>query len=130
VSDELDWGPTRPPALGWAGALLIVVSLAQMGFFATALALDTSSLVSTDADQVAVASVGGLLILQLLAGVAVLRQWRWWRAVAVLLSLIGIALQVANLAGEPDRPIVVGINAGLAVLYALVVILIFRSRRS
>ena len=130
MSDELDWGPNRPPAVAWAGTLLILAAVAQLGFFGVALALEVDSLFSTDAERIVIATVGGLLALQLLAGIGILRLWRGWRGVAVLLCLLGMALQVANLAGEPDRPFVVGINAGLAVLYAVVVMLIFRSRRA
>ena len=130
MSEELDWGPNRPPAVAWAGTLLILVALAQLGLFGAALVLDSDALFSTDADRLVVSAVGGLLALQLLAGIGVIRLWRGWRVIATLLCLLGFALQVANLAGEPDRPVVVGINAGLAVLYAAVVTLIFRSRHA
>ncbi|MGH2710673.1 MAG: hypothetical protein ACRDH9_05655 [Actinomycetota bacterium] len=128
MSEELDWGPQRPPAVGWAGALLILVALAQLGFIGVALVLDLDALIATDADRLVMASVGGLLALQVLAGIAVLRLWRWWRGIAVFLCVLGVALHGANLAGPPDRPVVVGINVGLAGAYLIVMLLLFRSR--
>jgi hypothetical protein len=46
----------------------------------------------------------------------------------MVLCVLGLVVQVANLAGPPDRPLVVGVNAGLALAYVLVLVLLSRSR--
>ena len=128
MSDDLDWGPRRPPAVSWAGGLLFLVALAQLGVIAAALLLDSDAFFAGRADRIVTGSVLLLLALQILAAIGVLRLWRWWRGIAMLLTVLGIALQGANLARPPDRAIVVGINAGLAGLYAIVLVLLARSR--
>jgi hypothetical protein len=124
----LDWGPTRPPAVTWAGALLVLLGLAQLGTFGLAATLDADSLLATRADRIVMASVLGLFALQLLSAVAVLRLWRWWRGIAMVLCAIGVALQGANLAGPPDDPAVVGLNLALAAGYVIAIVLLARSR--
>lgn len=128
MGDELDWGPKRPPAVSWAGALLFLLGLAQIGALGAALVLDTDALFSSRGDRIVTGSVAALFALQVLAGVAVLRLWRWWRGVAMVLSVAGIALQGAALAGPPDLPLLVGINLGLAALYLIVFVMLARSR--
>jgi hypothetical protein len=128
VEDELDWGPKRPPAASWAGVLLLVVALAQLAALATATLLDREELLGERAAAIVTASVGGLFALQVLAALAVLRLWRWWRGIAMALCVLGLAVQGANLAGPPDRPVVVAIIAALVVAYVLVLILLARSR--
>ena len=128
MSDELDWGPSRPPAVSWAGALLLLIAGVQLGLVGVALMLDVDSFFERQADRLVTAAVLGLFALQLLAAVGVLRLWRWWRAIALFLSGAGLALHVANLAGPPDRPEVVAFNAGIAGLYLVVMVLLARSR--
>ena len=128
MSEELDWGPRRPPAVGWAGVILLLLGLGQLGLVGTALLLDADALFSGSADRIVTGSVLGLFALQVLAAIGVLRLWRFWRGIAILLATAGLALQVANLAGPPDRPIVVGVNLGLAALYLIVLVLLARSR--
>jgi hypothetical protein len=128
LSDDLDWGPRRPPSVGWAGALLFLIALAQLGVIAAALLLESDAFFARRADRIVTGSVLGLLALQVLAAVAVLRLWRWWRGIAMLLTVLGIALQAANLAGPPDSPVVVAVNVALAGLYLIVLLLLARSR--
>jgi hypothetical protein len=128
LSEELDWGPSRPPAVGWAGALLLLLPLGQLGVLAWALLVDPDALLATEADRIVTISVASLFGLQMLAAVGVLRLWRGWRGIAMLLVLVGIALQAANLAGPPDRPTVVAVNLALAGLYLIVLVLLARSR--
>lgn len=128
MGEELDWGPKRPPAVSWAGALLLLLGLAQLGALAAASVLDTDALFSSRGDRIVTGSVAALFALQVLAGIAVLRLWRWWRGIAMLLSVAGIALQGAALAGPPDPAVLVGINLGLAGLYLIVFALLARSR--
>jgi len=128
VSEELDWGPSRPPAASWAGGLLLVLGLGQLVLLGTAALLDQDAFLGERAESIVTASVGALFALQVLAAIAVLRLWRWWRGIAMVLCVLGLAVQVANLAGPPDRPIVVGVNAALALAYVLVLVLLSRSR--
>ncbi|MGH2692530.1 MAG: hypothetical protein ACRDHM_08510 [Actinomycetota bacterium] len=128
MSDELDWGPRRPPAVSWAGALLLLLGLGQLGLVGTVLFLDADAFLAGKADRIVTASVLLLFALQALAAIGVLRLWRWWRGIAMLLVAAGIVLQGANLAGPPDRPIVVALNLGLAGLYVIVLLLLARSR--
>ncbi len=128
MSEELDWGPSRPPAASWAGGLLLVLGLGQLVMLGTASILDREALLGERPLLIVTASVGTLFALQVLAAVAVLRLWGWWRGIAMALCVLGLAVQVANLAGPPDRPIVVGVNAALAVAYLLVLVLLSRSR--
>jgi hypothetical protein len=127
-SESVEWGPTRPPAVGWAGALLLLLGLAQLGAFGLAALLDSDALLDARADQVVTGSVLALFALQVLAAVAVLRLWRWWRGIAMVLCTLGVALQGANLAGPPDDPVVVGITVGLTAGYVIVFVLLARSR--
>jgi hypothetical protein len=128
VSEELDWGPSRPPAASWAGALLLILGLVQLVMLGTASLLDQDAFVEDRATLIVTASVGALFALQVLAAMAVLRLWRWWRGIAMVLCVLGLAVQGANLAPPPDLLIVVLVNAGLAVAYVLVLILLARSR--
>ena len=128
MSDDLDWGPRRPPAVSWAGGLLFLIGLAQLGVVATALLLDSDAFFAGRADRIVTGSVLLLLALQILAAIGVLRLWRWWRGIAMLLTVAGIALQAANLAGPPDSPVVVAVNVALAGLYLIVLLLLARSR--
>ncbi len=128
MSEELDWGPARPPAVGWAGTLVILLGVAQAGAIGVALILDRTGLLAARTDRVVTGAVLGFLVLHVPVGIGVLRLWRWWRGIAMVVATLGIALQAANLAGPPDEPVVVGINAGLAVLYLIVLILLARSR--
>lgn len=128
MDEELDWGPSRPPAASWAGALLLILGVGQLVLLATASLLDREALLGDRAALLVTASAGGLFALQVLAAMAVLRLWRWWRGIAMVLCVLGLAVQVANLAGPPDRPIVVTVNAVLAVAYLLVLVLLARSR--
>ncbi len=128
MSEELDWGPKRPPAASWAGGLLLVLALAQLGALATATLLDSDVFLGGRADRIVTSSVAALLGLQILAAVGVLRLWRWWRGIAIVLCVLGAAIQGANLAGPPDRPFVVTINIVLAVAYVMVFTLLARSR--
>jgi hypothetical protein len=128
LSDDLDWGPRRPPAVSWAGGLLFLIGLAQLGVVATALLLDSDAFLAGRADRIVTGSVLLLLGLQVLAAVGVLRLWRWWRGIAMLLTVAGIALQAANLAGPPDSPVVVAVNAALGGVYLIVLVLLARSR--
>jgi peptidoglycan/LPS O-acetylase OafA/YrhL len=128
VGEELDWGPKRPPAASWAGALLVLLGVVQLVMLATAAVLDRDAFLGDRPVLIVTASVGALFALQVLAAMAVLRLWRWWRGIAMVLCVLGLAVQVANLAGSPDRPIVVTVNAVLAVAYLLVVVLLARSR--
>jgi hypothetical protein len=128
VAEEVDWGPKRPPAVGWAGALLLLLALAQLGAIVVALLLDVETLFSSDAERIVVASVLGLLALQVLAAIGVLRLWRWWRGIAMLLGFLGLVVQAVNLGPPPDRLVVVVINVALAGLYAMVLLLLARSR--
>ena len=130
MSEELDWGPRRPPAVGWAGAILMFIGLAQLALVGTALILDSEALFSGRADRVVTGSVLSLFALQVLAAIAVLRLWRFWRGIAMFLAAAGLALQVVNLAGPPDRPVVVGANLALAALYLVVLVLLARSRNA
>jgi peptidoglycan/LPS O-acetylase OafA/YrhL len=124
----MDWGPKRPPSVSWAGGLLLLLAVVQLGAFGLAVFLDTGALFATREHQIVTASVLALLALQVLAALGVLRLWRWWRGIAMVLSALGIALQGVNLAGQPDEPVVVGINIGLGALYAIVFLLLARSR--
>ncbi len=128
MSEDLDWGPRRPPAVSWAGAVLLLLGLAQLGLMGTALLLESDAFLDGRADQIVTASVTALFAMQVLAAIGVLRLWRWWRGIAMVLALAGIALQAANLAGPPDRPVVVGLNTALGVLYLIVLVLLARSR--
>ena len=128
MGEELDWGPSRPPAASWAGSLLLILGVGQLVMLATASLLDREALLGDRATVIVTASVGGLFALQVLAAMAVLRLWRWWRGIAMVLCFLGLAVQVANLAGPPDRPIVVTVNVVLAVAYLLVLVLLARSR--
>jgi hypothetical protein len=106
----------------------LLLGLAQLGAFGLAVILDTDALFTSQADRIATASVLALFALQLLAAVAVLRLWRWWRGIAMVVCVLGVGLQGANLAGPPDDPVVVGVNVGLAVGYVIVLILLARGR--
>jgi peptidoglycan/LPS O-acetylase OafA/YrhL len=128
VSEELDWGPSRPPAAAWAGSLLLLLALGQLGAFGTAMILDSAAFFEAEPERIVSASVMAFFGLQLLAAIGVLRMWRWWRGIAALLCLAGVALQGAALAGPPDPPLLVGINLGLAGLYLIVLTLLVRSR--
>ena len=128
MSEELDWGPKRPPAVSWAGGLVLVLALAQLTAIGTATLLDSDVFLHARADRIVTASVGGLLGLQILSAVGVLRLWRWWRGIAMVLCVLGAAIQGANLAGLPDRPFVVTISVVLAVAYVLAFALLARSR--
>jgi hypothetical protein len=128
LSDELDWGPRRPPAVSWAGGLLFLLGLGQLGAVAAALLLDSDAFFAGRADRIVTGSVLFLFALQILAAIGVLRLWRWWRGFAMLLTVLGMALQGANLAGPPDRAVVVGVNIALAALYLIVLLLLARSR--
>jgi hypothetical protein len=128
VAEDLDWGPKRPPAVGWAGALLSLIALGQLGALVAALATNSEALFSSDAERIVTGSAMGLFALQLLAGIGVLRLWRWWRGVAMVLCFLGLAVQVVNLGPPPDRVVVVVINVALAGLYAIVLLLLARSR--
>jgi hypothetical protein len=123
----LDWGPTRPPAIGWAGSLLLILGIAQLGAIGTAVVLERD-LIATRPQLTVIASVLAFLGLHVLVAIGVLRMWRWWRGIAILFAVLGVALQAANLAGPPDEPVVVGINAGLGVVYIIVVVLLWRVR--
>ena len=128
MSEELDWGPSRPPALSWAGALLLLLAVAQLALVGTAVFLDLDGFLERDADRAVIAAVLGLFALQLLGAVAVLRMWRWWRGIAFVLALAGLALHGVNLAGRPDPPEVVAFNSGMAILFLIVMILLSRGR--
>lgn len=106
----------------------MLLALAQLGVFGWAALLDINSFFDARADLVVTATVLGLFALQLLAAVAVLRLWRWWRGIAMVLCVLGVALQGVNLAGPPDDPAVVGVNLGLAAGYAVAFLLLARSR--
>jgi hypothetical protein len=128
VAEELDWGPKRPPAVSWAGSLLLLAGVAQLGALGTASLLDGRALLGGQGARIVTASVAGLLALQVLAAVGVLRLWRWWRGIAMALCLLGAALQGASLA-PPTEPLpVLAINAALALAYLLVFTLLARSR--
>ena len=105
-----------------------MLPLGQLGVLAWALIVDADVLLAAEADRIVTISVASLFGLQIVAAVAVLRLWRWWRGIAILLTLLGIALQVANLAGPPDRPVVVAVNVSLAGLYLIVLVLLAKSR--
>ena len=113
--------------MSWAGALLLIVAATQLGALATAWLLDAEALVGGRATRLVTASVASLFALQALAAVAVLRLWRWWRGIAMVLCLLGIALQGANLMPPFEPMPVVAINAGLALGYLLVLTLLSRS---
>lgn len=128
MSDELDWGPRRPPAVSWAGSLLFLLGLGQLGVVAAALLLDSDAFFAGRADRIVTGSVLFLFALQVLAAIGVLRLWRWWRGIAMLLALLGLALQVASLLPPPDLLVVVVVNSALAGLYAILLLLLARSR--
>ena len=128
MSEELDWGPARPPALSWAGGLLVLLALVQLLIVAPAVILDLDAFVERDVDLWVTVGVVGLLALQVIGGIGVLRLWRGWRAIAGLLALLGSGLHGANLAGAPDPPAVVAFNAAAAGLYLIVLTLLVRSR--
>lgn len=130
MGEELDWGPNRPPAVAWGGSLLLVVSIVQLGALATASLLDGGSLLGGRAERLVAASVAVVFALQLLAAVGVLRLWRWWRGIAMVLCVMGVALQAVSLSPPPDLPVVVAINTALALVYVLVFVLLARSREA
>ena len=128
MSEDLDWGPKRPPAVSWAGSLLLLVGLAQLGALGTASALDRDTLLKGVGEQVVAASVAALLALQVLAAVAVLRLWRWWRGIAMALCVLGLALQGISLGPPPDPVALVATNAALGLAYLLVFVLLAKSK--
>ena len=105
-----------------------MLGLGQLVLLGTASLLDRDEFLVERPELIVTVSVGALFALQVLAAMAVLRLWRWWRGIAMVLCVLGLAVQGANLAGAPDRPIVVGVNAGLALAYVLVLVLLSRSR--
>ena len=127
MSKELDWGPNRPPAVTWAGSLLLVACMVQLGALGTASLLDDGALLGDPAERLVAASVAAVLAFQLLAAVGVLRLWRWWRGIAMVLCVVGVALQAASLSPPADPPALVAINAALALVYLLVFVLLARS---
>ncbi len=127
MDEELDWGPKRPPSASWAGSLLMLVGVAQLGALGTASLLDGEALIQGEGTRIVTASVAALLALQILAAVGVLRLWRWWRGIAMVLCVLGAAVQAANLGPPPDLLPVVALNAALAFAYILVFILLARS---
>jgi len=126
----VNWGPRRPPAASWAGALLLLLGLVQLGALGTAMFLETDALIGERAALIVTASVAALFAFQVLAAVAVLRLWRRWRGIAMVLCVLGLALQGANLALPPDPPVVVAVNAVLALAYVVVFTLLRRSREA
>ena len=113
--------------MSWAGSLLLLLAAGQLGALGLASLLDVEALIGGRATRIVTASVASLFALQVLAAVAVLRLWRWWRGIAMGLCVLGAALQGANLAPPFDPLLVLAINAGLAVAYLLVLTLLARS---
>ena len=128
MSDDLDWGPTRPPAVTGAGSLLLFLGLVQLAAIGVAFGLDRVALLGSEPERIVTIAILTFLGFHLLVGVGVLRMWRWWRGIGILVSVLGIGLQGANLAGPPDEPVVVGIALGLAAVYFIVLVLLARSR--
>ena len=128
MSDDLDWGPARPPNVSAAGAILLLLGVAQLGAIGVAIGLDRAALLGSEPDRLVAIGVLTFLAFHLFVAVGVLRTWRWWRGIGMLVSILGILLHGANLAGPPDEPIVVGIDLGLAVVYTIVLVLLGRSR--
>lgn len=127
MGEDLDWGPKRPPAVSWAGTLLLLAAVAQLAALGMASALDRGAFLGDRGALVVTVSVGALLALQVLAAVGLLRLWRWWRGIAMALCILGLALQGANLASPSDPAPVVAINAALALAYLLVFALLARN---
>jgi hypothetical protein len=113
--------------VSWAGGLLLLLALLQLGALGAALILDLEALFESRAQQIVTGSVLALLAFQVLVAVGVLRLWRWWRGIAMLVCLLGAALQGVNLSGALDRPAVVIITASIGVLYLIVLVLLARS---
>lgn len=107
---------------------MLILAIAQLAALATATLLDSDAFLRGRGDLIVTVSVAALFGLQLIAAVGVLRLWRWWRGIAMVLCVLGAAIQGANLAGPPDRPVVVTINLALAFVYVLVLVLLSRSR--
>ena len=127
MGEELDWGPTRPPAVSWAGSLLLLAGALQLGALGTASLLDSQTLLGARGARIVTGSAAVLFAFQVSAAVGVLRLWRWWRGIAMALSVLGVALQGAGLAPPSDPPAVLAINAALALAYVLVLVLLARS---
>jgi hypothetical protein len=130
LDEDAYWGPRRPPAVSWAGGLLLLLALAQLGAFGAALILDVEALFESRGQRIVTASVLGVLAFQVLAAVGVLRLWRGWRGIAMLLCAVTFALQVVGMLGPLPDPVVVAVNLSLAALYLVVFVLLARSREA
>ena len=130
MSEDLDWGPSRPPALSWAGALLLLLSLGQLAALATAVILDRGSLIGGEADRVVTLAAGGLFGIQLVVAVGVVRLWRASLSLGVLVSALGVSLHGVGLAPPPDPPAVVAVSAGLTAAHLIVIVLLVRGREA
>ncbi len=128
MSDELDWGPARPPAVSWAGAFLLLLGLGQLGALGAAVVLDRDALIGAEADRLVTFAVAGLFALQLLLGVGVLRLWRGTFSLGLVVALLGLGLQGIGLAPPPDPLAVVALNAALSAGYLIVIVLLVRGR--
>jgi hypothetical protein len=127
VGEDAYWGPRRPPAVSWAGGLLLLLALLQLGALGAALILDLEALFESQGQRIVTGTVLALLAFQVLVAVGVLRLWRWWRGIAMLVCLLGAALQAVNMYGALDQPAVVIITASIGALYLIVLVLLARS---
>ena len=128
MTEPVEWGPRRPPAVSWAGLLLFAVALCQLIAIGVALLLDSQALFETPEYTIATAFVLAFGVLQLPAAVGVIRMGSGWRLFAIGLAVVGLVLQAANVAGAGGEPILVAINSAFALAYLVVLVLLFRSR--
>ena len=125
---ELDWGPRRPAAVSWAGVILFLVGLVQLGLLVFALVLDAHALLDGPAYTFSVLFILTFSILEVIVAVGVIRLGRASRTFAIVLAGVGAILQGLHLSAADGDSLLIGLNATFLLAYLVVIFLLLRTR--